>query len=230
MKKHASLAFLTASIVLGQDAWSERMSRANQLQQQGRYAEARELYQTAVADTEKSGKTDLRHAQALNNLAAHYYESGKYVEAEPMYRRAIAQWQELGETGRLGVTLSNLATLYRKTGRYKLAIDTFAEANVHIRAAYGEQSPELVSSLVNLSDAYRATGRLDDAESSAATALAMSDKLFSSTDARVSHSLHAYAIVLQSRGRAAEATPLLNGRFASGRRPMGRIIRMSPRH
>ena len=50
MKKQAFLTFVTALIAVGQDAWTERMSLANRLQQQGRYSEARELYLTAVAE------------------------------------------------------------------------------------------------------------------------------------------------------------------------------------
>ena len=87
MKKQVSIVFMAVSVVFGQDAWSERMALANRLQEQGRYSEARELYQSAVADTEKSGRKDFRHAQALNNLAAHYYDSGKYAEAEPIIAR-----------------------------------------------------------------------------------------------------------------------------------------------
>jgi tetratricopeptide (TPR) repeat protein len=89
MKKQLLLTSLSAIAAFSQDAWSERMSLANRLEEQGRYGEARQLYQSAVADAEKSGLKDLRHAQALNNLAAHYFDSGKYAEAEPMYRRAL---------------------------------------------------------------------------------------------------------------------------------------------
>ena len=168
MKKQAFLTFVTALMAVGQDAWTERMSLANRLQQQGRYSEARELYLKAVAETGGDHGNSQRRAQALNNLAAHYFEAGKYSEAEPMYVEAIEQWRGLGQTGQLGITYSNLATLYRKTGRYKLAIETFAEAEHPIRETFGPQSPEMVSYLVNLTEAYRASNRLDDAESSAA--------------------------------------------------------------
>src|SRR5436190_21693402 len=130
MKRQASLALLAATISFGQDAWTERMSRANQLQRQGNYQEARKLYRSAVAEAERSDSNPLQHAQALNNLAAHFHESGAYSEAEPLYRKAAAEWMTLGETGQLGITYSNLATLYRKTGRYKLAVDTFADASL----------------------------------------------------------------------------------------------------
>jgi tetratricopeptide (TPR) repeat protein len=209
MKKQAFLTFVTALMAVGQDAWTERMSLANRLQQQGHYSEARELYQKAVAETDGNHGNTQRRAQALNNLAAHYFEVGKYTEAEPMYRKAIEQWRGLGQAGQLGITYSNLATLYRKTGRYKLAIETFAEAERPIREAFGPQSPEMVSYLVNLTEAYRASNRLDDAESSAATALALSEKIFPNNDVRVSLCLQAYALVLHGRGRTSQATPLL---------------------
>lgn len=210
MTRQAYLGFLAAFAVFAEpDAWNERMGLANRLQQQGRYAEARQLYLSAVSETERPGGNKLHHAQALNNLAAHYFELGRYSEAEPMYRRAIEQWRALGETGRLGITCSNLATLYRKTGLYKLAIETFAEAGRHIDSAFGANSQESVSYLVNLSEAYRVSGLLDESESSAAKALAISEEIFAPGDPRLSHTLHARAVVLQSRGQLDEATPLI---------------------
>ena len=108
MKKQAFLTFVTALMAVGQDAWTERMSLANRLQQQGRYLEARELYLKAVAETGGDHGNSQRRAQALNNLAAHYFEAGKYSEAEPMYLEAIEQWRGLGQqvnSGSLTVTL-----------------------------------------------------------------------------------------------------------------------------
>jgi tetratricopeptide (TPR) repeat protein len=143
----------------------------------------------------------------LNNLGAHLYETGDYAKAEPLYRQAIAEWRALDEPGPLGVTLSNLATLYRKTGRYTEAIKTFSEAEQQIRAAHGPNSQEMVRCLVNWSDAYRVSGRLAEAEDTAARALAISEN---------AHTLHAYAAALQSSGRVGEAIRLHERALALG--------------
>jgi tetratricopeptide (TPR) repeat protein len=225
MQQQASLALLTATftatVALGQDAWVQRMSLANRLQEQSRYTEARPLYEKAVQDAEELGIRDLRYAQALNNLAAHYHETGLYGQSEPLYRKAAEMWRTLSSTGRLGVTLSNLGTLYRKTGRYQLALDTFSDADAAIRRAYGPQSPELVTCLINWSEAYRVAGRFDEGELAAAKALAMAEKLFDSNDARLSHSMHAYASMLQSTRRSTEATPLHERALSIRRRIYG---------
>jgi tetratricopeptide (TPR) repeat protein len=208
MKQQASLALFTAAVAFGQDAFSERMRLANRHQEQGRYAEARPLYEKAVEDVTHAGTKDLRYAQAHNNLAAHYHEIGKYSEAEAMYRKAADTWRAIHAIGRLGVTLSNLGTLYRKTGRYQLALETFEEADKALREAYGAQSAELASCLVNWAEAYRISGRAAEAEATSAKAVAISEKVFSPNDARLSHSLHSYATILQSTGRGAEAAAL----------------------
>ena len=210
MKTQAFFAMCAVSIALGQDAWSQRMSRANLLQQQGAYAEAGKLYQEAVAESKSSKHFSTgRYAQASNNLAAHYYEIGNYAAAEPLYRKAVQEWQSLGNNpGRLGVSLANLATLYRKTGRYDDAIATFREAGATLTTVYGAESAEVVSCLVNWAEAYRSAGRVDDAQTTAAKALQTAEKIFPVTDARISHALHAYATILQTRGRAAETTVL----------------------
>ena len=63
-----------------------------------------------------------------------------------------------GRDRRLGVTLSNLATLYRRTGDFRKSIEMFREAQVSIEKAYGPESPELVSCFVNWTELYRVTG------------------------------------------------------------------------
>lgn len=202
MTKHAYLALVTVSLVFGQDAWTSRMSEANRLQATGNYQEARKLYELAVLE---SSDLPQRQAQALNNFAAHLYEVGDYARAEPMYRKAIAAWRAVNESGRLGVTLSNLATLYRKTGRYAESIETFVEAEGYIRSAYGVESAEMAGCLVNWSEVYRVSGRLADAERTASKAAVISEKVFPPSDGRVSHGLHAHAIALQVLGRSDEA-------------------------
>jgi tetratricopeptide (TPR) repeat protein len=205
MKNKAYLALSIVSIAFGQDAWTSRMSLANRLQTAGNYTEARKIYELLVKESTGSKS---RYAQAVNNLAAHLYETGDYAAAEPLYRKAIDEWRALDETGRLGVTLSNLAILQRKTGRFAQSIDTFVDAEKNIRKALGPDSPEMVSCLVNWSETYRASGHTIEAERAAGKALAASEKIFAPTDPLLSHSLHAYAAALQSNGRTAETKTL----------------------
>lgn len=218
MKTSVLAAFTLVSFAFGQDAWTSRMILANRLQAEGSYAEARRHYEQALSESMYSKS---RYAQSLNNLAAHLYETGDYAAAGPLYLKALDEWRALDETGRLGVTLSNLATLYRKTGQFARSIETFVEAERHIRTAHGVDSPEMVSCLVNFSEAYRASGRLDEAESVALKALAISEKILPETDVRISHSLHAYAAALQSNGKSAETGPLHERALALRERAYG---------
>ena len=209
MKIQACIALFVSimfvSIAFGQDAWTDHMRLANQLQQHGKYSDARKLYEGLLAEASVGSP---HHAEAFNNLAAHFYELGEYQNAEPLYERAIKEWRELGQSGRIGVTLSNLATLYRKTGRYRQAIETFPEAERNIVDAYGGDSPQAVSCLVNWAEAYRAAGQLQAAEATAAKALERSERILTDTDPRLSHSLHAYAMALQALGRGTDTAAL----------------------
>src|SRR6476660_3417486 len=113
-----------------QSAWQARMQEANRLDREGRYGDARILFTAALDEAQKSGSTDRRLAESLNNLAAHYFHCGKYAEAEPLYRRSLEVWKELGtgEERNLAVTMNNLAALCRAQGRYREAETLYVEA------------------------------------------------------------------------------------------------------
>ena len=57
---------------------------------QGRYAEAEQLYQRALAIQEETlGREHPDVARSLNNLADLYRGHGRYAEAESLYRRSL---------------------------------------------------------------------------------------------------------------------------------------------
>src|SRR5579872_5123228 len=101
-----------------QSDWQKRMQEANRLDHEGRYDEAQALYTASLAEAEDSGVTGRWLAESLNNLAAHYFLRGDYAAAEPLYRRALEAWKAGGADLQrdLGLTMSNLATLYRQLG------------------------------------------------------------------------------------------------------------------
>jgi tetratricopeptide (TPR) repeat protein len=70
---------------------ASRLDReAQQLNQQGRYAEAEPLYKRSLAIREKAlGPDHPDVALSLNNLAGLYDNQGRYAEAEPLYKRSL---------------------------------------------------------------------------------------------------------------------------------------------
>ena len=81
---------------------------------QGKYDEAKPLYERAIAIGEKTlGAEHPDLASWLNNLAGLLQAQGKYDEAKPLYERAIAIGEKaLGaEHPELATWLNNLACL-----------------------------------------------------------------------------------------------------------------------
>ena len=72
---------------------------ADELDRQGKYAEAIPLAEKALAIRKKVlGDNHLDVATTLNNLASLYHSQGRYTEAEPLYKESLAiDKEKLGE-------------------------------------------------------------------------------------------------------------------------------------
>ncbi len=71
---------------------------ANMLAEQGKYDEARPLYERALAIFEKAhGKSHLDIAMVLTNFAGMLNDSGAHDKARSMYERAEAIFNEVEE-------------------------------------------------------------------------------------------------------------------------------------
>jgi len=93
---------IVAVIVVGSViAWSTAVAQsledarlhnqAQQLVEQGHYAEAEQLYKRLLAINEQAlGPDHNTVATVLNNLGVLYYHQGRYAEAEPLYKRSLA--------------------------------------------------------------------------------------------------------------------------------------------
>ena len=81
-----------AETVLAQSLEDARLhNQAQQLVEQGHYAEAEQLYKRLLAINEQAlGPDHNTVATVLNNLGVLYYHQGRYAEAEPLYKRSLA--------------------------------------------------------------------------------------------------------------------------------------------
>src|SRR5712691_4310083 len=106
-----------------EDLWKRDVAAGRHAYQEGRYAEAERLFQSAIKEAERFGPEDPRVATTLNNLAELYRAQRKYAQAEPLYRRALAiNEKTLGPAHpNVGATLHNLAGLYHAQGKYAQA-------------------------------------------------------------------------------------------------------------
>ena len=84
------LALWPGCRIVQEARWKKANEAGMKAHQEGRYAEAEQLWTAARKQAEKFGEQDARLASSLNNLALLYHAQGKYAEAEPLYRRSLA--------------------------------------------------------------------------------------------------------------------------------------------
>jgi tetratricopeptide (TPR) repeat protein len=108
----------------------------NLYQDQGRLAEAEQMYQRALAGFETAlGPVHTSTLSTVGNLGNLYADQGKLAETEQMYQRALAGFETaLGPAHTLTLsTIDNLGSLYANQGK-------LAEAEqMYQRARYGKE-------------------------------------------------------------------------------------------
>jgi tetratricopeptide (TPR) repeat protein len=96
---------------------------------------------------EKFGQNDAQCAGALTLLGAVYLSQQRFDEAESAYIRALKLRGSGSGTTISAFDLNNLALLYRKTGKYDKAERLHLIGLEALEAAYGANSPCLLSTL-----------------------------------------------------------------------------------
>jgi len=143
---------------------------------QGKYLEAKPLYERALTIWEAAGKRpDV--AKAQNNLATLYYKQGKYAEAESLLRRALTTLEtSLGDAHPdVARTLDSLAELYYKQERYSEAESPLKRSLTIFETSLGENHPEVGYALNNLAALYYAQGKYAQAEQIVGRAISIFD-------------------------------------------------------
>ena len=173
---------------------------------QGRYDEAEQLYKEAL-DMWKltGGDGNPGFINSLNNnLAGTYISQGKYDEAEKLYRKTLEtiKHEYSEEHMSLASTLSGLADLYLKIGKYGNAFELISEVGtLHIkyfryskaeqlyekalklaRKILGDENMAVSSYLFCLALTYEEQERYDEAEQYYKKALSMEERLLTDKD------------------------------------------------
>ena len=121
---------------------NEIWSRASQLHQQGKLAEALAAYDAILAG-------EPRHAAALHYSGVVFYQTGKLAEALDRLRASVAI------DGRDADTWSNLGLVLQAIGHRRAAVEVFEKA-----AQIAPESPEILCNLASGLSAEDATQRL----------------------------------------------------------------------
>jgi tetratricopeptide (TPR) repeat protein len=191
---------------------------------QGRYADAEQLEQRALALTEKAlGSQHPSVGTRLNNLAMSRAAQRHFREAEALLKRALAiEEKALGEEHpNVACTLNNLAHVYSGQGQHDAAALQYVRALSITMNARGSEHPLVGTMLSNLASAYTDQGRLADAEAYSRRALAVTESALGSEHPEVSVRLNNLSSIFGKQGRSADAEAVLRRALEISEKALG---------
>jgi tetratricopeptide (TPR) repeat protein len=150
----------------GTDDFKALTARIDALSRQGKYAEAIEIAEQALALAENKNSPEHEElASALDKLAFLYRRQGRYAEAEPLYERelSIRQNEQGGKKSDLSVLLNGLADVYEKRGRMDDAVTLRQQSLTLVEAASGADDTAVRVLRGNLAGLYERLDRYQDA-------------------------------------------------------------------
>ncbi len=160
---------------------------------------------------------------ALNAKVSELYRDGKYAEALPFAQRSLAVAEKAFGRNHVsvGVSLSNLATLYRQMNRYADAEPIYKRALAIREKALGPDHPDVALLLSSLADIYQYQGRYDAAEPLYGRALAIREKTPGLGQVEVAITLNNLGGMYVAQGRYDDAEPIFLRSLAISEKTMG---------
>jgi len=198
--------------------------QALQLYQAGKYAEATDIANRALALAERQfGLEHPKFADALSSLAVTYRAQHRYAEAESLAKRALAIDEKVlaGDHPQVAGALTVLATLYEDQGRFADAEPLYKRALAIAEKALGPDNPDVGAALTRLAGAYVYQGRYAEAEPLYQRALANAEKAFGPDHSDVGAVLTQLADLYVHQGRYAEAEPVVKRALAIEEKAFG---------
>ena len=146
----------------------------------------------------------------LNTKLRTLYQQGRYAEAAKVAKEAlkVAEATFGPDHPDVGVSLNNLALMYKAQGKYAEAEPLYKRALVIKEKALGPTHPQVATSLNNLAVLYEAQGKYAEAEPLYRRALSIAEKELGPTHPQVAASLNNLAVLYYLQGKYAEAEPL----------------------
>ncbi|GET38927.1 peptidase-like protein [Microseira wollei NIES-4236] len=215
---------------------------------QGRYDEAEQLLEEALAIDRRLGRENLSNSASFSNLALLYESLGRYSEAEKLHKEALdVRRSQFGEEHpRVAQSLGNLANSYLLQGRYneaeplyQAALDLYRRLDRAALEGYrryertriirsrpsnneGDRiSPNVAFASNKLAQLYYFQGRYNEAEPLYREALAAFRSRLGREHPDVANVLNNLALLLHAQGRYAEAEPLYKEALAIDRQQRG---------
>jgi tetratricopeptide (TPR) repeat protein len=167
-----------------------------------KYAEAMELYRTAVL-LEKDNQDYLLAAGKMARKLAEYKQAQEWLERLLELREAEGK-----NDAALGDALHELALLHKDLGQYAAAEPLHLRAVAVKEQALGKEHPDVAEVLNDLAVLYWREGKYAESEPLYLRALAVKEQAFGKEHLSVAQTLNDFAILLEAQGRLAEAESL----------------------
>jgi len=186
------------SVQTGHSLWSLGMLRF----EQGRNAEAKDLYIHGLRILENSQAPQTDVSAVLSDLAKVYVLEQQWDLAKQTHERALdIDRRVLGDDHpRVAYRLGNLAIVAQNMGDLKLAETLYLEALKRQQHIYGDRHPETASAKGNYGLLLQREGRLSEAEPLLRGALAARLSLYSPDHFMVGYCRVSLAILLHDKG------------------------------
>ena len=190
------------------------------LNRMGEYAESEALLREALEIQRRAGRDDSRlTATILSELAALLDKKGDYDAAEPMYREALSVGRGSGHsTVRI---LGNFGGMLYNKGDYVAAEPILREALAEARERFGDEHPNVQTSLSNLALVLHHMGDYEAAESMYREGLALTRKTHGDVHESVAIGLNNLALLHHDRGDNETAERLFREALAVQRKVVG---------
>ena len=183
---------------------------ANELQNQGRFAEEEVLRRITVEVNRRTlGEEHAQTLRAMNVLSNAIQNQGRYAETEKLCRRILAiRRRVLGDDQGVATVIHNVANTLIKQRRFTEA-ERFARESVAVhRATYGEESSHTTATQALLAEVLLRRGKLEEAEDLAQDALSAVRQTRESDSVSATWPIGTMAEVLLAKGEPAEAAVL----------------------
>ncbi len=175
--------------------------------QQGRFADAKDLYKRGleILETTQAPPTDV--SAALDDLAKVYGRELQWGLAKQTYERALAiDRRVLGDDHpRVASHLHNLAVVAQNMGDLKRAESLYRDAIYREERVLGSQHPETAAALGNYGFLLQREGRLAEAEPLLRRALEVTLKVYGPDNFNVGYARVSLAMLLHDEGSLGEA-------------------------
>ncbi|KAK6495581.1 hypothetical protein TWF481_002629 [Arthrobotrys musiformis] len=192
---------------------------------QGKYDEAMQWYEQALAGSEKAlGKDHLDTLATVHGIASVFLGQGKYDEAMMWYERALASEEKaLGKDHPDTLaTVHGIASVFLGQGKYDEAMMWYERALASEEKALGKDHPDTLATVHGIASVFLGQGKYDEAMMWYERALASEEKALGKDHPDTLATVNNIASVFHSQGKYDEAMTWYERALAGSEKALGK--------